>query len=88
MNKFNILIIDDDTDFITSTKIMLEYVGYNVMSASDGHEGLEKALEEKPDLIILDVMMPGKDGYSVCREIKENPRICNIPIVIVTSIST
>jgi adenylate cyclase len=85
MDKSKILIIDDDDDFCESTKIMLKSEDYDVITAGDGLQGLSIARQYKPDVIFLDIMMPGEDGYSVCRQIKEDPSICDIPVIIATS---
>jgi len=79
-----ILIVDDENTFITIAQVRLEASGYEVITAKDGEEGLEKAKSEKPDLIILDVMMPGKDGYQVCRLLKKDAKYEKIPIILFT----
>lgn len=66
-----ILIVDDDPDFLFILDHVLSRVGYEVISAESGRECLEKVDKEKPDMVILDVMMPGMDGWEVCRKIKE-----------------
>jgi DNA-binding response OmpR family regulator len=88
MTKATILLIDDDPDFCESTRIMLEHDGYKVISAPDGVQGVNLAREKMPDLIVLDVVMPDKDGYVVCRELKDDPRTCHIPVIIVTSLGS
>jgi len=72
--KAKILLIDDDIDFVESTKIILESKPYEVMVAYEGDEGLRKAREEKPDLILLDVIMPVKDGFTVAEQFKKDPQ--------------
>src|SRR3989339_668371 len=88
MTKNNkILIIDDDPDFVESTKIILESENYNVSSACGPDEGLKKIAEEKPDLIILDVLWPDrKSGFQICRELKSNSKFNKIPILMITSV--
>ncbi len=82
-----ILIIDDDPDFVETTKIILESKQYDVLSASGPDEGLKKVSEEKPDLIILDVMWSDKiSGFEVCRRIKKEADFENIPIIMITAI--
>jgi len=83
--KAKILLIDDDIDFVEATKIVLESKPYEVIVAYEGNEGLRKASEEKPDLIILDVIMPVKDGFTVAEEFKKDPELSKIPIVMLTS---
>ena len=81
-----ILVVDDDPDFVGATKAVLESK-YQVITAHDGDEGLKKVVEERPDLIILDVIMPGKDGFTVCRELRENPHyyfFSKIPVLMLT----
>ncbi|MBM2824404.1 MAG: response regulator receiver protein [Dehalococcoidales bacterium] len=82
--KKRILLVDDDSDFVEATKMLLE-TRYNVSVAYEGNEGIRKAKEEKPDLIILDVIMPKKDGFAVCEELKGDPNLRKIPIMLLTS---
>jgi CheY-like chemotaxis protein len=83
-----ILIIDDDPDFVDATKVVLEKEGYAVSSAPGGRSGLQRALDQHPDLVILDVMMDSVlDGVSTCRKMHGNPATTDIPIVMVTSIA-
>ena len=81
-----ILIVDDDPDLVEAVSIILESKGYTVAAAYGGVEGLEKAKTEKPDLIVLDVMMPDKDGYEVCRELKADEKYRSIPILLLTAV--
>lgn len=81
-----ILLVDDDPDFVQATKMVLESK-YQVTTAYNGDDGLKKVVEEKPDLIILDVMMPVKDGFTACKELKENPHyyfFSKIPVLLLT----
>ncbi|MFQ5885962.1 MAG: response regulator transcription factor, partial [Anaerolineae bacterium] len=70
-----ILLVDDDPDFVEATKIVLESAPYEVEVAYDGTEALAKVYEEKPDLIILDIIMPEQDGFKVCKALKEDPEL-------------
>lgn len=82
-----ILVIDDDPDLQTAVKSVLESKFYQVAAALDGDEGLRKVVDERPDLIILDVIMPGKSGFEVCREIKTDPKyyfFSHIPVLMLT----
>lgn len=89
MNKrpAKILLIDDDADFVSATKTILESKPYEVITAYEGNEGLKKAREEKPDLIILDIIMPTKSGFTVCDELKRDPQLSRIPVLLLTSLS-
>jgi len=85
--RTKILVIDDDPDLHTAVKKILESKPYEVISALDGDEGLRKVVEERPDLIILDVIMPGKHGFEVCRELKTDEKyhfFSNIPVLMLT----
>lgn len=82
-----ILLIDDDPDFVEATRIVLESKGYQVSAAYNGKEGLEKVRGERPDLVILDIIMPHQDGFRVCEEIKADPQLAKIPVIILTSLS-
>ncbi|OGO03392.1 MAG: hypothetical protein A2Y72_02050 [Chloroflexi bacterium RBG_13_53_26] len=80
-----ILIVDDDPVFVNSTRTVLESKHYQVSAASDGDEGLRKVKEVRPDLIILDVIMPTKDGFTVCEQLKKDPQFSEIPVIMLTS---
>ncbi|MFC2024032.1 two-component system response regulator [Chloroflexota bacterium] len=83
-----ILLVDDDVDFVEATKIILECKPYEVMVAHDGDEGLRKAREEKPDLVLLDVIMPGKDGFNIANQFKKDPQLSKIPVIMLTSFAS
>jgi two-component system alkaline phosphatase synthesis response regulator PhoP len=83
--KAKVLIIDDDPDFVAATKLVLESKPYQVVTAFDGDEGLKKARDESPDLIILDVIMPLKDGFMVCEQLKRHPELGKIPVLMLTA---
>lgn len=83
--KAKILLIDDDVDFVEATKIVLESKPYEVIVAYEGNEGLQKARAEKPDLIILDVIMPVKDGFTAAEELKRDTELSKIPVMMLTS---
>lgn len=82
-----ILIADDDTEIQELLNFTLENEGYQVITADNGEEAVHKAIKEKPDLIILDVMMPKMTGYEACEAIRENPSTSLIPIILLTSLS-
>jgi DNA-binding response OmpR family regulator len=86
MKKTKILFVDDDLDFSEANKIILEQAGYEVILVQDGKKGLASVKKESPDLIVLDVMLPDINGFSVCRELKENPNYSSIPIILLTAI--
>ena len=77
-----ILLVDDETQLVEMVKIRLEASDYEVLCAYDGQEALDKARKEKPDLIILDLMLPKIDGYKVCRMLKFDEKYKNIPIIL------
>ncbi len=82
-----VLIIDDDPDVHAVVRKILEAKSYKVISAYDGFEGLRKVVDERPDLIILDVIMPGKHGFEVCHELKTDDKyhfFSNIPVLMLT----
>jgi len=85
--KAKILLIDDDIDFVESTKIVLESKPYEVIIAYEGEEGLRKAREEKPDLILLDIIMPVQDGFIAAEQLKKDPQLSKIPVLMLTSFS-
>lgn len=83
-----ILLVDDDPDFQLATRIVLERAGHQVIAAASGDEGLARARAERPDLIILDVIMDTVlDGLSASDQMHEDPTLQNVPIIMVTSIA-
>ena len=80
-----VLVVDDDVNIVALVQKRLETSGYAVVTASDGVEGLRKIREVRPDLVLLDVMMPGMDGFSIVREIRTDENLKCIPIVIITA---
>lgn len=80
-----ILIIDDDLDTLRLVGLMLQRQGYQISAATNGPQGLSKAFEERPDLILLDVMMPEMDGYEVTRHLRRNPATASTPILMFTA---
>ena len=80
-----ILVIDDEIDIVRVLKKRLEDHRFDVVTACDGDEGLEKAHTEKPDLVILDVMMPTIDGYTFLRELRANPETQVVPVIVLTA---
>ena len=81
-----ITLIDDDIEFCQATQILLESLGYEITLAHDGKKGLEKIREVKPDLVILDVMMPEMNGYDVCVVLKADPELQKIPVILLTGV--
>ena len=86
MSKKYILVVDDDPDLVETVAMMLESKGFEVGRAYDGLEGQESIKERRPDLVILDVMMPRKDGYVLCSELKANKETADIPVVLLTAV--
>lgn len=82
----NILVVDDDPEIVSMLSTRLTKRGYNVSTAADGHRALELAKRERPDVVLLDVMMPGKSGWEVARALKQDPVTQGIKIVMVTAI--
>jgi len=86
-NAAKILLVDDDADFVASTKMVLESKNYEVIVADNGNEGVRKAREEKPDLILLDIIMPVEDGFTAAEKLKKDPKLAKIPVLMLTSFS-
>lgn len=84
MSAETILVVDDEEDFVDILRQMLEPAGYRVVEAADGEEGLAVMRREAPALMILDVNMPLKGGYEVCREVRADSRFSEIPILMLT----
>ncbi len=88
MPKAKILIVDDDTDFVFATRTVLEQNGYCVISAGNGNQGKAVLSREKPDLVIVDVIMSSVlDGLNMCAFMKDDPECKDIPVIMVTSIA-
>lgn len=85
MDKKRILVVDDEQELVKAVQIRLGASGYEALAAYDGQEGLAKAQKEKPDLIILDLMLPKMDGYKVCGLLKADTRYNKIPIIMFTA---
>jgi two-component system, OmpR family, alkaline phosphatase synthesis response regulator PhoP len=87
LNK-RVLVVDDEPDFATIVQKNLEKEGFTVDVAYNGVEGLEKVRATRPDAIVLDVMMPEKDGYAVCKELKGDEQTRGIPIILLTAVAS
>ena len=89
MTAQTILLVDDEPDLLETTKFRLELEGYEVVTATDGLRGLEAFLEHRPSLVVMDVMMPGENGYRVARRIREDEESGKLssrtPIVLLTA---
>ena len=83
--KKKILFIEDEPDQIMMISLRLEKSGFAVISSMDGEQGLKMAVAEKPDLILLDVIMPGMDGFEVARRLRNDPATKHIPIISTTA---
>jgi CheY-like chemotaxis protein len=83
-----VLVVDDDPDLVEAISMKLESEDYQVAKAYDGIEAWDRIREGKPDLIILDVMMPRKDGYELCDEIKNNPKYQDITVILLTGVAS
>jgi two-component system, OmpR family, alkaline phosphatase synthesis response regulator PhoP len=81
-----VLVIDDEPDLVEMIRMALERM-FKVITAFNGKEGIAKARADRPDVIVLDVMMPEKDGFTACRELKEDPETASIPILILTGVA-
>ncbi len=86
--KKRILVVDDEPDFAAIVQGNLEKEGFEVDVAYDGVQGLAKIKANPPDAVVLDVMMPEKDGYQVCRELKRDKTLCDIPVILLTAVAS
>ncbi len=85
MTPKKILIVEDESDILHLIDWHLQAEGYATITAKDGAKGLSKAIEELPDMILLDIMIPGMDGFQVCKALKKNPKTEKIPVVMLTA---
>lgn len=86
--KKKILIVDDEEDIVNLLKIRLASKGFEVVAALNGKEALDKTKSERPDLLVLDVMMPPPNGFQVCHNLKNDPEFRNMPIILLTAKTT
>jgi DNA-binding response OmpR family regulator len=84
-NIATVMVIEDDPSFLRYLTHVLEREGYTVISASNGLTGLRKVKEEKPSLLILDVMLPGLDGFEVCHRLHDDPETTKIPVIMLSA---
>ncbi len=82
-----ILLVDDDVDLVTVMRGVLESKAYQVIVAYNGQEGLEKARKEKPDLVVLDILMPVADGFVFADQFRKDPSLAKVPVIALTSFS-
>ena len=85
-NGRKVLVVDDDPDMVSVTRMSLENASYEVLEAGNGKEGIDKAKKERPDIIIMDLMMPEMDGFEACKRLKADPELDSIPILVLTAI--
>lgn len=83
-----ILFIEDEPDMIAVMEPRLEKAGFKMISAPGGIQGIRAAIDEKPDLILLDILMPQMDGYETCERLKKDPQTKDIPVIIVTAVES
>ena len=80
-----VLVVDDDPDILETVRFCMEEAGYDVVESADGLDALQKVETESPDLIVLDVMLPGKSGFMVCWSLKNNEKFRDIPVIMLTA---
>jgi putative two-component system response regulator len=85
--NIRILCVDDDSLFRTLIRDILEGAGYTVLLASDGETGLNLARQEQPDLVLLDLVLPGPNGFDICAQFKSDPCVAHIPVLILTQVN-
>jgi len=81
----SVLVVDDEPNIVLSLEFLMTKAGYEVRIARDGNEALEAVVEKTPDLILLDLMIPGRDGYDVCQTLRRSEEWANIPIIMLTA---
>lgn len=84
-DKRKVLVVDDEPDVLLLCRVNLEFEGYDVVEASDGERAMEQVRAERPDIVLLDVMMPKMDGWQVLAAIKDDPELKDIPVVMLTA---
>jgi len=86
-DRRTILVVDDEPHVVAYLEMLLQDQGYETVSAADGREGMEKAKEHRPDLICLDITMPEESGVRMYRNLKEDPQLASIPVLVVTAVT-
>lgn len=85
MHRKKILLVDDSSTVLLMERMILSRSAYDVVTARDGVEGVERAVAEQPDLILMDVVMPRMDGFQACRALRERPETAHIPVIMVST---
>ena len=85
MRKNRILVVEDEESLLKLESILFTSKGYAVTGARDGKSALEAIAAERPDLVVLDIMLPDLDGFEICRAIKDKPETCNLPVIMLTA---
>jgi CheY-like chemotaxis protein len=86
-SRARVLVVDDEADIVSTVKYRLEFCEFEVITATNGKEGLEKAASEKPDIILLDISMPIMNGHETLERLKNNPELKDIPVIMFTAFS-
>lgn len=86
-SRARVLVVDDETDIVSTVKYRLEFCEFEVITAANGKEGLEKAANEKPDIILLDISMPVMNGHEMLERLKNSPDVKDIPVIVVSAFS-
>ena len=85
MGKSRVLIVEDEPNIVLSLEILLHRAGYETVSTGDGEAALEVIRRTRPDVVLLDIMLPKQNGYEVCRSVKSEPALSSIPIIMLTA---
>jgi twitching motility two-component system response regulator PilG len=85
MKKGKILVVEDEESLLKLESILFSSKGYQVTGVRDGKSALESIAADRPDVVVLDIMLPDLDGFEVCRAIKENPQTCTLPVIMLTA---
>lgn len=85
-DRAKILVVDDEPDYVATIQCRLEWSHYEVITATNGQEGIEKAINERPDLVLLDTCMPVMSGHEVLERLKQHPELKDIPVIMVTAL--
>ena len=85
MGKSRVLIVEDEPNIVLSLEILLQRAGYETVSAGDGEEAMELIRRTRPDVVLLDIMLPKRNGYEVCRAVKSDAALASIPVIMLTA---
>ncbi|WP_440995849.1 response regulator transcription factor [Arhodomonas sp. SL1] len=81
----HVLVVDDEPNIVLSLEFLLEQAGFTVTTTDNGEDALAAAREQRPDVVLLDIMLPGTDGYEICQTLRDDPELAEVPVIMLTA---